>query len=350
MRRHRRLYLAFVVMSLSSAIMAVREEDNPDVFGNIGSSEESKSGIIPISTRAFDAVSTRGTPTEQAKPASPQEQFAISASSFVEQSNQPIHRNDTVSFVVRVSWKGTIGDVTVENPEPPELTGLELLSVQPSNRTSPESGKAVAEFLYTLRPTQTGTVTVGPVDLQYRLRHSGEEGTLRTSSLALAILPVPVNWGKIALVALAVIAGASVVLWVMANVIRHRRRRAMLEEEAKPSPYERILGELSSTRMLLIEGELKSFYHKIAQLTKGFLSVTEGKQVMNMTSEELATYLESREIDEQMRAKVLSILSRCDNVRYAGSVPSAGEHNEILTDLTNLIEGKTRKETTGGQE
>jgi len=166
---------------------------------------------------------------------------------------------------------------------------------------------------------------------------------LRTTSQALAILPVPINWGKILLVALAIITVVIIALCVVASVIRRRSRKAMLEEEAKPSPYERILGELSSTRLLLIEGELKNFYHKIAQLTKGFLSVTEGKQVMNMTSEELATYLESRDIDQQMRTKVLSILSRCDNVRYAGSVPTAAEHNDIMTDLKTLIDAKTRQ-------
>ncbi len=350
MRRHRRLVLAFVVMSLASASMAMRAEDNPDVFGSLRSPSESQTGILPISTRAFDTVSTQGIPIARPSAALPLERFEITASAFVKQAEQPIHLNDTVSFIIRVSWKGTIGDVTVENPEPPILTGLELLSVQPSNKTSPESGKTVAEFLYLLRPTQKGTATVGPVDIHYRLRQSGEEGTLRTTSQTLAILPVPINWGKILLVALAIIAVVIIALCVVASVIRRRSRKAMLEEEAKPSPYERILGELSSTRLLLIEGELKNFYHKIAQLTKGFLSVTEGKQVMNMTSEELATYLESRDIDEQMRAKVLSILSRCDNVRYAGSVPTAEEHNDIMAELKTLIDAKTRQEKTGGQE
>jgi hypothetical protein len=224
------------------------------------------------------------------------------------------------------------------------LTGLELLGVQPSNKTSPESGRAVAEFLYLLHPTQKDEATIGPVEIHYRLRQSGEEGTLRTMGQTLTILPVPINWGKIALIALGVVAAVIIALGIVASVLKRRSRRAMLEEEAKPSPYERILGELSSTRLLLIEGEVKRFYDKIAQLTKGFLSVTEGKQVMNMTSEELATYMESRAFDEQMCAKVLSILSRCDNVRYAASVPAATEHNDILEDLKTLIDAKTQQQ------
>jgi hypothetical protein len=47
---------------------------------------------------------------------------------------------------------------------------------------------------------------------------------------------------------------------------------------------------------------------------------------------------------------VLSILSRCDNVRYAGSVPTEAEHNDIMADLKTLIDAKTRQEKTGGQE
>jgi hypothetical protein len=342
--------LALVVVGIASAALAMREEDNPDVFGSLAAPAETQTAILPISTRALDAVSTRALPAARPRAPSPLEQFEISATASIEQAHRPIHLNDTVSFVVRLSWKGAIGDVTVENPEPPMLTGLELLSVQPSNKTSPESGKAMAEFLYLLRPTQKGVVTIGAVDLRYKLRESGQEGTLRTASQALTILPVPTNWSKIVMLAVAAIAAGVIVLYVVATLVRARSRRAVLEQEAKPSPYERILGELSSTRLLLIEGEIKTFYDKIAQLTKGFLSVIEGKHVMNMTSEELASYLGSREVNQHMREKVFSILSRCDNVRYAGSLPSPAEHEEILNDLRMLIETGTRKDKTGGQE
>jgi hypothetical protein len=340
-----RIYIMVTLMmavALCGGANIVREEDNPDIFGSLNRNP----AHIADPKVLLAENSTPTTATQPlAAPDSFSQQFHIKAEGFVKQDTHNVHLNDSLDFVVRVSWQGRLGDVVVEAPEAPELTGLRTVFVIPSNRTSPEAGAAMAEFNYVLDATEKGNASIGPMSIRYKIRNSDEQGVLKTNRIEFTILPARIAWNKIVVRSLALIgllaAGIAGILWARKFTRRHVARTL---EEPAPSPYQQILGEIDSMKMMLVEGELKDFYDRVFELTRGALALGSGDSLGRLTSKELKQYLAESQLPEQNRTRASSILERCDSARYGGYVPTYAENEDILKDLRAFVEIQSNKQ------
>jgi hypothetical protein len=340
-------YIAIVLIMIAAICCGAstpREEDNPDIFGSLYSENAEAAAISQDNPSSGTQSPVSSVSLSQ--------QFRIKAESFVKQDTRELHLNNPIDYIVRVSWQGRLGDVMVESPDAPELTNLRSTYVIPSNRTSPETGAALAEFNYILEPTAKGDASIGPVSIRYRIRSSGEEGTLKTSRLDLHVLGARVAWGKIIgrSAALLVLVGAGFAgIFLGRNLLRRRAPGAMVEPPV--SPYERIFGEIDSMKMMLVEEELKDFYDKVFELVRGALAQRSGSSFQKYTAQELAEYLAQDHLPEHSRNKALSILERCNTVRFGGYLPTYAENEEILKDLKAFVESESEAQnhSAGGE-
>jgi hypothetical protein len=122
-----------------------------------------------------------------------------------------------------------------------------------------------------------------------------------------------------------------------------RRPAPVPEESEAANPYERIQGELASMRLFLIEGEIRDFYSKLTNLAKGFIAVTEGREMTRLTTDELLHVLQEKNYNPEIRDKIFAILELCDRVKFAGYIPSHSENEQALKEFDMLMRETMRK-------
>ncbi len=310
----------------------VRPEDNPDIFGL----EKSPVKIHLVSSSADEATTHAHARMRFSRPG--MEGFAIRAEGFITPERK-IHAGDTIRYVVQVSWRGKLGEIEVDEPDPPLLTNLNLIKVVPSNKISPEHHRAISEFTYVLKALAKGKAYIGIIDATYRLTDGSGHGSFRLKERRFEILPPRHNWRRIflrtgsTLVIVLIVGGAGFL------IVRYWKRRPAPEpvENEITSPYERILGELSSMRLFLVEGEIRDFYTKLTKLAKGFVAITESNEITKLTTDELLHTLQERDYNPENRDRIFSILEMCDRVKFAGYIPTQSENEQVLKDFETLI-------------
>ena len=270
--------------------------------------------------------------------------FAIRGEAFLIPSTD-IRVGKTIKYVVQVSWQGKLGEIEVDEPDAPLLNNLKLIKVVPSNKISPESSRAIAEFTYHLKSLEKGKAYIGMMDARYRLKDGSGQGTFRLKEMRFETLAPKHNWGKILFTGALIIAGIAVAGFLGFVIYRiiQRRPAPIPEDTEATNPYERIQGELASMRLFLVEGEIRDFYSKLTKLAKGFISVTEGEEMTRLTTDELLHALQEKNYNPEIRDKIFAILELCDRVKFAGYIPSHSENEQALKEFDMLMRAEAQK-------
>ncbi|MBN1900669.1 hypothetical protein JW926_05000 [Candidatus Sumerlaeota bacterium] len=311
-----------------------KPEDNPDVFGKTAGAESPEGETDAKESASPDKGEAR---VIYSKPE--MERFAIKGESFLI-PQEKIHLGDEIRYIIQLSWEGKLGEIEVDEPDPPLLNNLKLMKVIPSNKISPETNRAIAEFTYLMNGLEKGKSYVGMIDASYRLKDGSGQGSLRIKEQRFEILPRRHNWKRIGLVSLSVLGilvATAAIGYGAFYLIKRRPAPAPAAEADVSSPYERIIGELSSMKLFLIEGEIRDFYSKLAKLAKGFLSVNQGEELAKLTTEEILQALQEKNFNPEQRDRIFAILELCDRVKFAGYVPTHSENEQALKELEVLI-------------
>jgi hypothetical protein len=328
------------ILFLLLPCFAQKPEDNPDVFGKQSPAAPQKEEKITKETDAIEGSEAR---VIYSKPG--MERFAIRGESFLI-PQEDIHLGDEIKYIIQVSWEGKLGELEVDEPDTPLLNNLKLMKVIPSNKISPETNRAIAEFIYHLEGLEKGKSYIGMIDANYRLKDGSGQGTLRIKEQRFDVMPKRHNWRRAALTSLAVLGTLAFTAIIGFGVFYFIRKRPapIPEPEAEvSSPYERILGELSSMKLFLIEGEIRDFYSKLTKLAKGYIAVTQGEELTKCTTDELLHTLQEKNYNPEERDKLFAILELCDRVKFAGYIPTHSENEQALKDLAILIRNQMKK-------
>lgn len=328
------------ILFLLLPCFAQKPEDNPDVFGKESTVTPKKEEKISKETDDSEGSEAR---LIYSKPG--MERFSIRGESFLIPQDD-IHLGTEIKYIIQVSWEGKLGELEVDEPDPPLLNNLKLMKVIPSNKISPETNRAIAEFIYHLEGLEKGKSYIGMLDANYRLKDGSGQGTLRIKEQRFEVLPKRRNWRRAALTGLAVLgilAFTAIIGFGVFYFIKKRSAPTPEPEAEVSSPYERIIGELSSMRLFLIEGEIRDFYSKLTKLAKGFIAVTQGKELTKCTTDELLHTLQEKNYNAEDRDKIFSILELCDRVKFAGYIPTHSENEHALKELEALIRNQMKR-------
>jgi len=332
------LFVTILAWGGMSPARAARPEDNPDIFG----------GNQPVKIHLASNTRDKNTSYTRARmhfSGAGLEGFEIRGEGFLTPSSN-IRVGKTLKYVVQVSWKGKLGELEVEEPDPPLLSNLRLVKVTPSNKISPERNRAIAEFIYYLKPMETGKAYIGMIDAGYRLRDDSGHGSFRLKEHRFEVMPPKHNWGRIIMTFLFIVLALALIgglFFLVAFLLKNRPAPQPVVESDTTTPYERILGELASMRLFLVEGEIRDFYSKLTKLAKGFVAVTEGDDVIRLTTDELLHRLQERDYNPENRDRIFSILEMCDRVKFAGYIPTQSENERVLKDFDTLIRAELKR-------
>lgn len=305
------------------------------------SKKEDASAIEPSQEPA--AVASEGSKTEDEPEKEKIKAVDIKAEAFLKNfpdgNIKGIHKGDEVECIVRISWQGDLYAIIAEPPETFSLEGLSIKNIIPTFKSSPETGRASSEFHYILTAKDSGNAAIGPITIPFRFSDSNKKNVLKTSLITFNILPERKNWTKIIGIPLGIII-LIIVSFVGGNYIRKIRLQAKERERAianQPTPKECLLSELEAQKVVLIEGDIKTFYDNCFKLIRGFISLTCGDSTMKMTGAELSEFLEQSDINANMRDKALNLLNKCEGVRFGGYFPTPAENDDIIKDIRVLI-------------
>ena len=113
----------------------------------------------------------------------------IELKSSVDRSEVPF--NQSAVFTVEASWEGEQDRFSITPVGLPECENFEILGSSSENETRIEEGKTVSlkTFNFTLKPTQTGTGRIGPVQLSYMDNVAQDSSSLSTQPISVEITP-----------------------------------------------------------------------------------------------------------------------------------------------------------------
>jgi hypothetical protein len=327
-------------------LFADNAEDNPDIFNKAKDKIENEEATIINEEGVNENAKGESRTEAKIRFSGPgMESFSISGEAFLTRTDD-IRLGKTIQYTVQISWKGKLGEIEVDEPDVPRFTNLKLKKVVPSNTISPETDRAITEFTYFLKPVRKGRAYIGIIDANYRLNDASGKGSFRLKERRFEVLPPRYNWGRIFLYILITVLSAGTIVGLVFLIIRFIKNQPQplpSSDSETTTPYERILGELASMRLFLVEGEIRDFYSKLTKLAKGFVAVTEGKEIISLTTDELLHSLQDHDYNPENRDRIFTILEMCDRVKFAGYIPSQSENEQILKDFDILVRAELRK-------
>lgn len=274
-----------------------------------------------------------------------------SATIKVEQTfikEKSIYLNEPFHYIVSISWKGTLGDFKILIPDDPQVDRGEVKNLQVSNSTYADKNSSLTQFAFTINPTSVGKGSIGSIDIEYQYKDDEKKLSLTTRAADFEVLPSRTENGKIiVIVFLAITIGLIVIVITLSLINMCKIRNINKQEKEKEldikSPYDAIL---LKTRELLGDAEgsdISGYYSKLKDNMMDFLTRYTGKSVKKFTNRELCEFLETSDLQLEVKDKIISIQYQCEQVQFGGYKPQVFEKKSIIRDLLNIIEEEDRK-------
>jgi hypothetical protein len=145
---------------------------------------------------------------------------------------------------------------------------------------------------------------------------------------------------RLLLWSLLALAGCSAAaLWVVAR----KRPRGV---KNPPSPPQNVLDEAEADLRKLADrgmpdgSAIKETYIELSQIISRILEQDLGISAFERTTDEIVHSMAGLQCEQRTMRSIESILTRCDLVKFAKYVPSQQEHQELLNNALQFIEGR----------
>ncbi|MFC1601698.1 hypothetical protein ACFL34_05060 [Candidatus Sumerlaeota bacterium] len=318
----------------------------------------SRAGLIPstsdvlsldstaATTATVEAAEPVATPPPAEAPAEDPEallkRLSVSVKGHFDNDADKLPLNRTVHYYIDVTWHGKLDDPPDVQVQTPPLNGLELVNQSDKVEMLPEDDWFHRRFTYVLKPAgeEGDEASVGPTKVEYSIKGLDEPLSARTGSSPITIAAAAINWLKVAIwgilgLAIIIIAGIAVALvrWTMFGSPTDD------DDDATVSAEERFRSELIVLESRIIEGDSAEGCDKAAKWTKNLLAALAEPSIRRATHSELVErFANSDALDSQLTDRALSILERCEQVKFAGHRPTRGEQQDLYRDCQSLLE------------
>ena len=270
----------------------------------------------------------------------------IELKSSVDRSTVPL--NEKLNFTIQVSWEGEQSRFMITPVAPPQCDNLEVSGSSSVNESKTEEGKtkSLKTFQFVLKPLQTGTGRIGPVEIKYIDNVTQDSSSLSTQPVSVQITPATKrsqSGYKIVLV----IAIVLILIYVIYSSRRKVRKIAIPEKkEAEPTeqkpetPEEKTLKRLSEISEQLQQGRGDDFSKDIYRLLTGYLEtkyhiVTSGK-----TTNDIISSLANLDLPPEKINRLKEILSTCDMIKFAKEGLEKERLEQIAEEVGKFLEQK----------
>lgn len=183
----------------------------------------------------------------------------------------------------------------------------------------------------TPEPTPTPTPKPTPAQPPYTSPLTGEASSLIEKY----------GWPKIIGTVVAVVLVLLFLIWGRGILLRFNRKRRYTEAsllEDQTTVDERLLSELSTLHVALLRGSIQAYYEKVFLLMCRLFRNHGLEDAESMDTPTLISALEKHGADKALIERVQSIGERCDRVLNQNEKPPAAAHEQIATDLRQLVD------------
>ena len=288
---------------------------------------------------------------------------------------QPVFAEAPVRVTARVlPSKATVGDeiklfiqaerprkFSVSIPEKVVVAPFELKRVEASPFVSGQN-RVRETFILVLTIFELGDFKIPPVPVSYK-DESGRGGQVQTEPVAVKVVSVgkkptdkddirpikgPVALGLRWLRTLAGGVLAALLSILLAVKIILRKRKEALDLESLKPPHERAMLELGRLqgKGWLEAGRTKEFYSELADILRRYLERRFTIESLELTTFELVRILKEKEFDAGVVGKIKDLLENSDLVKFAKFSPPKSLADDLVRELTDIVEMTTPKENT----
>jgi hypothetical protein len=263
----------------------------------------------------------------------------IELKSSVDRSNVPL--NENLNFTVQVSWEGEQSRFMITPVAPPQCDNLEVSGSSSVNESKTEEGKTVSlkTYEFVLKPLQTGTGRIGPVEIKYIDNATQDSSSLSTQPVSVQITPATKR-GQSSYKIVLVIAIVLILIYVVYSSRRKVRKIAIPEEKAPElieqkaeTPEEQALNRLSEISEHLRQGRGDDFSKDIYRLLTGYLEIKYHIITSGKTTSDIISSLSNLDLSPEKNNRLKEILSTCDMIKFARE----GLEKERLETLVELV-------------
>jgi len=270
----------------------------------------------------------------------------IELKSSVDRSAVPL--NQELTFTIKVSWEGEQSRFMITPVTPPQCENLEISASSSLNESRMEEGKtkSLKTFQFVLRPMQTGTGKIGPVQVNYIDNVTQDSSSLSTQPISVQVTPA-IKSSQPGYKIILVIAIISILIYVIYSSRRKGRRieipqeKGLEQTEQKPeTPEEEALKRLNEISEQLQQGRSDDFSRDIYRLLTGYLEakyqiVTSGK-----TTNDIISSLSNLDLSPEKVTRLKEILSTCDMIKFAKEGLEKGRYEQMVEQVRKFLEQK----------
>jgi LPXTG-motif cell wall-anchored protein len=133
---------------------------------------------------------------------------------------------------------------------------------------------------------------------------------------------------------------AGIALLLLAAWLLTRKKKKTGEVTGQPgSGYEEALKQLDQLKKAPVteKGEVLQYYTRLTDIFRNYLQRDKGIRSRESTSLEILLELKKANIESSVLTETSIVLRRCDFVKFAKYLPSAGEHAESINTIEQTI-------------
>lgn len=268
----------------------------------------------------------------------------IELKSSVDRSNVPLNQNLTLT--VQASWEGEQRRFSITPIIPPQCENLEIFESSSLNESKIEQGKtrSLKTFQFVLKPLQTGTGRIGPLQVNYIDNLTQDSSSLSTQSIQVQITPA-IGTNRSGYKIILAIAIFLILVYVVYSS-RKRVRRIEIPQEKENDEIEQKVQTLEEKTIKGLDelpeqvqmGRSDNFSTDIYRLLTGYLEakyqiVTSGK-----TTDDIINSLSSLDLTPEKISLLREVLSTCDRAKFAGERWEKEKRDKILDMSKKFLE------------
>lgn len=268
----------------------------------------------------------------------------IELKSSVDRSNIPLNQNLTLT--VQASWEGEQRRFSITPIIPPQCENLEIFASSSLNESKIEQGKirSLKTFQFVLKPLETGTGRIGPVQVDYIDNLNQDSSSLTTQPIQVQITPATKKNRPGYKIVLA-IAIFLVLIYVVYSSRRKVKRIEIPEgkeieetEQKVQTLEEKTIKGLDELPEQVQMGRSDNFSTDIYRLLTGYLEskyqiVTTGK-----TTDDIISSLSSLDLTSEKISLLREVLSTCDRAKFTGERWEKEKRDQILNMVRKFLE------------
>lgn len=276
---------------------------------------------------------------DQTRQDTPWNALEYSAEASIAKARTKYPRNRPIHFIIRASWNGRPNEIRVDSPQNLTLLNLRQADAPTTKMHQGQDGRVAMFWTYRLDPMEEGSALIGPDILTATTRSGIRLPAIPLLQQEIIISQKQWGWGVWITIAFGILVAIILAIWgimILTSFLQRQRYQDAMRDSL-PSLSERLLSEIDTLQVSLLQGSSIGYYEKIAQITRQVLRGRGLLGPVNLPLQGIRDHLKSQGQSGPLADRALAILEKCESVAHATGESGKDDREAIAKDLRELI-------------